>query len=126
MFVRQCHHNRLLAVPAGLYSVNNYLKFAMQLYFKPTTAKMLSNLKVHYSSLAAHGSHWQWLYASSGQMHVSQWPSMQLYQYLDQALHSTVCACCAVPCAAEPCCAVLLSHAVLCLVVLLSHAVLCC
>ena len=27
--------------------VNNYLKFAMQLFFKPTTAKMLSNLKVH-------------------------------------------------------------------------------
>ena len=51
MFLRQCHHNRLLAVPAGLYSVNNYLKFAMQLYFKPTTAKMLSNLKVHYSSV---------------------------------------------------------------------------
>ena len=46
LFLRQCHHNRLLAVPAGLYSVNNYLKFAMQLYFKPTTAKMLSNLKV--------------------------------------------------------------------------------
>lgn len=46
IFLRQCHHNRLLAVPAGLYSVNNYLKFAMQLYFKPTTAKMLSNLKV--------------------------------------------------------------------------------
>ncbi len=26
--------------------VNNLLKFLMQLYFKPTTAKMLSNLKV--------------------------------------------------------------------------------
>lgn len=46
VFLQQCHHNRLLAVPAGLYSINNYLKFAMQLYFKPTTAKMLSNLKV--------------------------------------------------------------------------------
>lgn len=45
MFLQHCHHNRLLAVPAGLYSINNYLKFAMQLYFKPTTAKMLSNLK---------------------------------------------------------------------------------
>ncbi len=44
-FVRDAQHNRLLAVPAGLYAVNNYLKFAMQLYFKPTTAKMLSNLK---------------------------------------------------------------------------------
>lgn len=45
-FIRDAHHNKLLAVPAGLYSINNYLKFAMQLYFKPTTAKMLSNLKV--------------------------------------------------------------------------------
>jgi hypothetical protein len=44
-FGRDASHNRLLAVPAGLYAVNNYLKFAMQLYFKPTTAKMLSNLK---------------------------------------------------------------------------------
>ena len=26
--------------------MNNYFKFAMQLYFKPTTAKMLTNLKV--------------------------------------------------------------------------------
>lgn len=46
VFLQQCYHNWLLAVPAGLYSLNNYLKFAMQLYFKPTTAKMLSNLKV--------------------------------------------------------------------------------
>ena len=45
-FVRDARHNQLLAVPAGLYAVNNYLKFAMQLYFKPTTAKMLGNLKV--------------------------------------------------------------------------------
>jgi hypothetical protein len=45
-FARDASHNRLLAVPAGLYAVNNYLKFAMQLYFKPTTAKMLSNLKI--------------------------------------------------------------------------------
>ena len=30
----------------GLYAVNNYLKFAMQLFFKPTTTKMLGNLKV--------------------------------------------------------------------------------
>ena len=45
-FVRDARHNRLLAVPAALYAVNNYLKFAMQLYFKPTTAKMLGNLKV--------------------------------------------------------------------------------
>ena len=38
--------NRLLVVPAGLYAVNNYIKFVMQLYFHPTTVKMLSNLKV--------------------------------------------------------------------------------
>lgn len=45
-FGRDAAHNRLLAVPAALYAVNNYLKFGMQLYFKPTTAKMLSNMKV--------------------------------------------------------------------------------
>jgi hypothetical protein len=45
-FARDAAHNRLLAVPAVLYAVNNYLKFGMQLYFKPTTAKMLSNMKV--------------------------------------------------------------------------------
>jgi hypothetical protein len=50
-FVRDARHNKLLAVPASLYAVNNYLKFAMQLYFKPTTAKMLGNLKV---SVLAH------------------------------------------------------------------------
>ena len=56
IFLHQCHHNRLLAVPAGLYAVNNYLKFAMQLYFKPTTAKMLSNLKVCVMSPLGHCS----------------------------------------------------------------------
>ncbi|KAK9902203.1 hypothetical protein WJX75_007656 [Coccomyxa subellipsoidea] len=45
-FVRDARHNQLLAVPAGLYAINNYLKFAMQLFFKPTTAKMLGNLKI--------------------------------------------------------------------------------
>jgi hypothetical protein len=45
-FYKDAYHNRLLAIPAALYAVNNYLKFVMQLYFKPTTAKMLSNLKV--------------------------------------------------------------------------------
>ncbi|CAI5463433.1 unnamed protein product [Closterium sp. Yama58-4] len=38
--------NVLLAVPALLYAMNNYLKFVMQLYFKPTTVKMLGNLKI--------------------------------------------------------------------------------
>jgi hypothetical protein len=38
--------NLLLMVPALLYAINNYLKFAMQLFFKPATVKMLGNLKV--------------------------------------------------------------------------------
>jgi hypothetical protein len=33
-FLRDGQNNRLLAVPAFLYAINNYLKFAMQLYFK--------------------------------------------------------------------------------------------
>ncbi len=45
-FITDARHNHLLMVPAGLYAVNNYLKFAMQLYFKPTTTKMLGNLKI--------------------------------------------------------------------------------
>lgn len=45
-FLSAAHKNRLLMVPALLYSTNNYLKFAMQLYFAPATVKMLSNLKV--------------------------------------------------------------------------------
>ena len=45
-FCNDAYHNRLLAIPGALYAVNNYLKFIMQLYFKPTTAKMLSNLKI--------------------------------------------------------------------------------
>ncbi|KNA04493.1 hypothetical protein SOVF_199220 [Spinacia oleracea] len=45
-FVQAARNNVLLAVPALLYAVNNYLKFIMQLYFNPSTVKMLSNLKV--------------------------------------------------------------------------------
>lgn len=45
-FVRDGRHCRLLAVPAALYAVNNYLKFVMQLFFRPTSAKMIGNLKV--------------------------------------------------------------------------------
>ena len=45
-FCNDAYHNRLLAIPGALYAMNNYLKFIMQLYFKPTTAKMLSNLKI--------------------------------------------------------------------------------
>ena len=45
-FLIDARHNWLLAVPAALYAVNNYLKFAMQLYFRPTTTKMLGNLKI--------------------------------------------------------------------------------
>ena len=46
-FLRDARLNSALLVPAGLYSVNNWLKFMMQLYFNPTTAKMLGNLKVN-------------------------------------------------------------------------------
>eukprot|EP00882_Tetradesmus_deserticola_P013170 GHRQ01013966.1.p1 GENE.GHRQ01013966.1~~GHRQ01013966.1.p1 ORF type:complete len:273 (+),score=103.32 GHRQ01013966.1:1003-1821(+) len=45
-FIADARHNWLLALPAGLYAINNYLKFAMQLYFRPTTTKMLGNLKI--------------------------------------------------------------------------------
>ncbi|KAL9237583.1 hypothetical protein vseg_012113 [Gypsophila vaccaria] len=45
-FVQAARSNVLLAVPAFLYAINNYLKFIMQLYFNPATVKMLSNLKV--------------------------------------------------------------------------------
>ncbi|KAG8375935.1 hypothetical protein BUALT_Bualt09G0010700 [Buddleja alternifolia] len=45
-FVQAARSNVLLAVPAFLYAINNYLKFTMQLYFNPATVKMLSNLKV--------------------------------------------------------------------------------
>ncbi|PSS35877.1 CMP-sialic acid transporter like [Actinidia chinensis var. chinensis] len=44
-FVQAARNNVLLAVPALLYAINNYLKFTMQLYFNPATVKMLSNLK---------------------------------------------------------------------------------
>ncbi|KAL6350002.1 hypothetical protein AAG906_003931 [Vitis piasezkii] len=46
VFVQAARNNVLLVVPALLYAINNYLKFIMQLYFNPTTVKMLSNLKV--------------------------------------------------------------------------------
>ncbi|KAJ3675411.1 hypothetical protein LUZ60_004453 [Juncus effusus] len=45
-FTQAARNNVLLAVPALLYAINNYLKFIMQLYFNPATVKMLSNLKV--------------------------------------------------------------------------------
>jgi hypothetical protein len=48
-FIQAARNNVLLAVPALLYAINNYLKFIMQLYFNPATVKMLSNLKVHFS-----------------------------------------------------------------------------
>ncbi|KAF6161330.1 hypothetical protein GIB67_009217 [Kingdonia uniflora] len=47
--VQAARSNVLLAVPAFLYAINNYLKFIMQLYFNPATVKMLSNLKVQNS-----------------------------------------------------------------------------
>ncbi|KAL1535304.1 CMP-sialic acid transporter 4 [Salvia divinorum] len=45
-FIQAARSNTLLAIPALLYAINNYLKFIMQLYFNPATVKMLSNLKV--------------------------------------------------------------------------------
>ncbi|KAK4744002.1 hypothetical protein SAY87_010314 [Trapa incisa] len=45
-FIQAARANILLAIPAFLYAINNYLKFTMQLYFNPATVKMLSNLKV--------------------------------------------------------------------------------
>ncbi|XP_062228579.1 CMP-sialic acid transporter 3 [Phragmites australis] len=45
-FVQAARNNVLLAVPALLYAINNYLKFIMQLYFNPASVKMLGNLKV--------------------------------------------------------------------------------
>ncbi|WVZ67820.1 hypothetical protein U9M48_016849 [Paspalum notatum var. saurae] len=44
-FIQAARNNVLLAVPAFLYAINNYLKFIMQLYFNPASVKMLSNLK---------------------------------------------------------------------------------
>ncbi|XP_065019981.1 CMP-sialic acid transporter 5-like isoform X2 [Musa acuminata AAA Group] len=46
LLFQAARNNILLAVPAFLYAINNYLKFIMQLYFNPATVKMLSNLKV--------------------------------------------------------------------------------
>ncbi|EHA8589063.1 putative CMP-sialic acid transporter 4 [Cocos nucifera] len=51
--LQAARNNVLLAVPALLYAINNYLKFIMQLYFNPATVKMLSNLKVTVPSLAS-------------------------------------------------------------------------
>ncbi|XP_010507718.2 PREDICTED: CMP-sialic acid transporter 2-like [Camelina sativa] len=51
-YLEAARNNVLLAVPAGLYAINNYLKFTMQLYFNPATVKMLSNLKVLWEALA--------------------------------------------------------------------------
>ncbi|KMZ62698.1 CMP-sialic acid transporter 2 [Zostera marina] len=45
-FTQAARNNIMLAIPAFLYAINNYLKFIMQLYFNPATVKMLSNLKV--------------------------------------------------------------------------------
>lgn len=69
-FARDASHNKLLAVPAGLYAVNNYLKFAMQLYFKPTTAKMLSNLKVGLVLYAFFGNFSRCIYIVNKQLYI--------------------------------------------------------
>ncbi|GAY60961.1 hypothetical protein CUMW_206130 [Citrus unshiu] len=51
ILLQAARNNVLLAVPAFLYAINNYLKFIMQLYFNPATVKMLSNLKVFVIAL---------------------------------------------------------------------------
>ena len=43
--------NSMLVIPAILYAINNYLKFIMQLYFEPTTVKMIHNLKVFFIAI---------------------------------------------------------------------------
>ena len=43
---REARKNLGLLIPAALYAVNSYLKFVMLIFFRPTTAKMLGNLKV--------------------------------------------------------------------------------
>uniref|UniRef100_A0A2N9F4P3 Uncharacterized protein n=1 Tax=Fagus sylvatica TaxID=28930 RepID=A0A2N9F4P3_FAGSY len=50
---KAARNNVLLAVPALLYAINNYLKFIMQLYFNPATVKLLSNMKVTVPSMAS-------------------------------------------------------------------------
>ena len=50
-FIRDAYQCRLLMVPAALYAVNNYLKFVMQLFFKPTSAKMLGAHSVCFTLL---------------------------------------------------------------------------
>ena len=58
--------NHMLVIPAVLYAINNYLKFIMQLYFEPTTVKMIHNLKVFFIALLSrallrrHYSVYQW------------------------------------------------------------------
>lgn len=42
----QFRQNAFLMIPAFLYAINNYVKFSMLLYFSPTSAKMISNLKI--------------------------------------------------------------------------------
>lgn len=44
-------------MPQGLYAINNNLKFAMQLFFRPTTTKMLGNLKVWGGGREGGGEH---------------------------------------------------------------------
>ncbi|KAL6499905.1 CMP-sialic acid transporter 3 [Orobanche gracilis] len=78
-FMQAARNNKLLAVPALLYAINNYLKFTMQLYFNPATVKMLSNLKSVMPSLCSYTQlvrHHLLLYYSYG------WTSLLLMQVL--------------------------------------------
>ncbi|KAG0601927.1 hypothetical protein M758_11G148300 [Ceratodon purpureus] len=46
VMIKAAKANWMLAIPASMYAINNYLKFSMQLYFQPSTVKMLGNLKL--------------------------------------------------------------------------------
>lgn len=59
--------------------VNNYLKFLMQLYFRPTTAKMLSNLKVRVRGDAGAGE-WRCGTVCSTARHGTAWHSTNARQ----------------------------------------------
>lgn len=85
-FAADARHNALLIVPAALYAVNNYLKFAMQLYFRPTTTKMLGNLKVFTIALLMRT-------VLKRRFNVIQWEAL----FLLVAGESAGCAGCAAP-----------------------------
>ncbi|KAF3329447.1 CMP-sialic acid transporter 3-like isoform X1 [Carex littledalei] len=73
-FIQAAKNNVLLAVPALLYAINNYLKFIMQLYFNPATVKMLSNVKVYLYI----GTNFAKLYVFNCYFIFGQWEALTL------------------------------------------------